>query len=51
MKRVVGLVVAVAPLLAVMASAAQADDWLPHPANAQWQYRWSDSTYNPSGTV
>jgi hypothetical protein len=51
MKRVVGLVFAVTSLLAVMASAAPADDWLPHPANAHWQYRWSDSTYNPSGTV
>jgi hypothetical protein len=28
-----------------------ADDWLPHPANAQWQYDWRDSTYDPSGTV
>lgn len=30
---------------------ARADTWLPHPAGATWQYRWSDSTYNPSGTV
>ncbi len=28
-----------------------ADDFLPHPANATWQYDWTDSTYNPSGTV
>lgn len=33
------------------ASPALADDFLPHPANAQWQYRWSDTTYNPGGTV
>jgi hypothetical protein len=25
--------------------------WLPHPAGAQWQYRWTDSEYNTSGTV
>jgi hypothetical protein len=31
--------------------AALADDWLPHPAKATWQYRWSDSAYNPQGTV
>jgi hypothetical protein len=28
-----------------------ADDWFPHPANAQWQYAWSDTTYNPGGTI
>jgi len=31
--------------------AALADDWLPHPVKATWQYRWSDSAYNPAGTV
>jgi hypothetical protein len=51
MKRVVGLGWVVASLLAVIVPAAQADDWLPHPANARWQYRWSDSSYNPSGTI
>lgn len=35
----------------VIPSAATADDWLPHPANAQWQYDWSDTTYDPGGTV
>ncbi|HJS94326.1 MAG TPA: hypothetical protein VJ741_08685 [Solirubrobacteraceae bacterium] len=30
---------------------ALADEWFPDPANATWQYLWSDSTYNPSGTV
>jgi hypothetical protein len=30
---------------------ALADPWFPHPPNAQWQYEWSDSTYNASGTV
>jgi hypothetical protein len=32
-------------------AAASADEWFPDPANAQWQYLWSDSVYNPSGTV
>lgn len=30
---------------------ANADNWYPHPASAQWQYEWTDTTYNPSGTV
>jgi hypothetical protein len=30
---------------------ALADDWLPHPASATWQYQWSDSTYNTAGTI
>jgi hypothetical protein len=35
----------------VLAPSALADDWLPHPANAQWQYDFRDSTYDPSGTI
>ncbi|MFL5859981.1 MAG: hypothetical protein ACJ780_04270 [Solirubrobacteraceae bacterium] len=38
-------------LSGLAASAAHADDWLPHPANATWQYVWSDSNYNPTGSV
>ena len=38
-------------LTLVLAATAQADGWMPHPANAQWQYQWSDTTYNPGGTV
>jgi hypothetical protein len=33
------------------ASSALGDAWFPHPANGQWQYRWTDSAYNPGGTV
>ena len=43
MLAVFGLTLAGAP--------AKADDWMPHPANAQWQYDWSDSVYNPAGTI
>jgi hypothetical protein len=32
------------------ATPALADDFFPHPPNAQWQYNWNDSKYNPSGT-
>jgi hypothetical protein len=46
--RVIALVGAA---LLVAAAPAAADDWWPHPANAQWQYLWSDNVYNPSGTV
>jgi hypothetical protein len=40
-----------AAVCAVAAPAATADDWFPHPAGAQWTYRWSDATYNPLGTT
>jgi len=45
------VVAVVSACLLGMPASALADDWLPHPANAQWQYEWSDSVYNPSGTV
>jgi hypothetical protein len=41
-----------AVMLAIgFAQGALADAWLPHPAGARWQYVWSDTTYNPGGTV
>jgi hypothetical protein len=40
-----------AATLATAAAPALGDDWLPHPTGATWQYQWSDSTYNPSGTL
>lgn len=49
-KLAAGVVAVLAAALA-FSSAAFADDWLPHPANATWRYLWSDSTYDPSGTV
>jgi hypothetical protein len=33
------------------ANAALADPWLPHPAGAKWQYVWTDSVFNPKGTI
>ncbi len=45
---------AVLPLVvAALAGCAPAlgDAWLPHPAGAKWQYSWSDSAYNPHGTI
>ncbi len=41
---------AVMALLAFTAGAS-ADEWLPHPADANWQYQWSDNVYNPTGTI
>jgi hypothetical protein len=38
-------------LFALGAAAARADDFLPHRAGATWQYVWTDSTYNRSGTT
>jgi hypothetical protein len=38
-------------LLACASASALADDWMPHPLGAHWQYRWSDSAYNSGGTV
>jgi hypothetical protein len=47
-----GICIALVAACALLAaSAASADDWLPHPSNAQWTYLWSDSVYNPAGTV
>lgn len=33
------------------AAGASADQWLPHPAGAKWQYEWSDSKYSPQPTT
>ena len=49
-RRLLPILVAMTGAL-VIAGPAAADDWLPHPDNAQWQYEWSDSQYNPQGTV
>jgi hypothetical protein len=50
--RIVGKAVGLtAALLLAVAAPAAADDWLPHPAGAKWQYTWADSAYNPSGTT
>ncbi|MGO9972867.1 MAG: hypothetical protein ACLP01_08690 [Solirubrobacteraceae bacterium] len=47
------MVIAVCASLAVLicASAAGADEWLPHPAGAKWQYEWNDNVFNPNGTI
>ncbi len=34
----------------MFASAAAADDWLPHPTDATWTYTWTDSVYNTTPT-
>ena len=44
------LVTAVAVLAFVLAGAARADDWWPHPDDASWTYGWTDSVYNPALT-
>jgi len=43
-------VVAALFVLLVSVSTAGADDWFPHPDNAQWTYVWTDSTYNTTPT-
>jgi DUF3108-like len=35
---------------AIFPSAALADDWFPHPDDAEWSYQWSDSDYSSSPT-
>ncbi len=40
-----------AAALLARAGGARADPWLPHPAGGKWTYSWSDSTYNPGGTI
>jgi hypothetical protein len=34
----------------VIAPAAHADGWLPHPKDASWTYEWTDSVYNTTPT-
>jgi hypothetical protein len=46
-----GALVAVWFAAAAAAGPAVADEWFPHPSNAAWTYTWSDTEYNPSGTV
>jgi hypothetical protein len=47
----VGVVAGViAAWLLLAAATAAADDFFPHPANAQWTYGWTDSQYNTAGT-
>src|SRR5438128_2482374 len=33
------------------AAPARAADWLPHPADATWTYKWSDSVYSSAPTT
>ncbi len=41
-----------AAIFLMFAQSALADDgWLPHPANANWVYKWSDSVYAPTPTL
>ena len=39
------LAVAALSALLVLAPAASASGWYPHPADATWSYQWTDSTY------
>lgn len=41
---------AVAAALFALTPAAAFASWLPHPADAQWTYEWTDSVYNPTPT-
>lgn len=47
------VIIAACASLAVLvcAGGAGADEWLPHPDGAKWQYEWSDNVFNPSGTI
>jgi hypothetical protein len=49
--RAAALAAGLMPVALAWATPAAADEWLPHPAGAQWQYAWSDSSYNPAGTI
>jgi hypothetical protein len=44
------VVLCVAALALAAPGIAQADTWLPHPADATWTYEWTDSVYNPTPT-
>ena len=49
-ERVLRALLAVGFATLVLAPAAAADDWLPHPADATWTYEWTDSVYSPAPT-
>jgi hypothetical protein len=44
------VVLCVAALALAAPGIAQADTWLPHPADGTWTYEWTDSVYNPTPT-
>ena len=44
----IAVVLAVAP--AATADGTPAGSWLPHPADATWEYSWTDSAYNTTPT-
>jgi hypothetical protein len=37
-------------LALTLVGGAQADDWWPHPSDANWVYQWTDTVYNQSST-
>src|SRR5690349_19240735 len=45
------LVVAAAVLALCLATGARADDWWPHPSDAKWTYKWTDTVYNQAPTL
>src|SRR5438309_3454833 len=45
-----GLVAALALAALTLAGPAVADDWWPHPADAEWVYTWSDTQYQTTAT-
>src|SRR5438270_4098423 len=49
MGRAFACAIAVA-VAACTAGPAAAGSWLPHPADAEWTYEWSDTAYNPTPT-
>jgi hypothetical protein len=44
------LLLAAASAALLAAPQARADGWLPHPANATWEYSWTDSVHNTTAT-
>jgi hypothetical protein len=51
LKVLTGAVVLAVMLEIGLAAGAQADGWLPHSADARWQYQWSDTKYHPAATI
>ncbi len=51
MKRLIAGGLTLVAAVMALGGIASADAWLPDPPGAQWQYRWTDSAYDPGGTV
>jgi hypothetical protein len=49
--RATWVILGAAVALALAPNASASDPWLPHPSDATWTYKWSDTAYAPTPTL